>query len=80
MTCSAMPASSPVIRCTAAWAWSRCCSPRSRSFAAIERARRPAERRRSRDRVRRAPPAALIRSTVRAIVPMALANRPESVG
>jgi len=35
-----------------AWAASRCNSPRSFNFAAMERARRPAERRRSRDAVR----------------------------
>ena len=48
------------------------------ALAAIEQARRPAQRRRPRVRVALAP--ALIRSTVRAIEPIALANRPESVG
>jgi len=57
-----------------------CCAPRSLSFPAIARARRPAARRRSRERVCVAPPAAWIRLTVRAICPAALASSPESVG
>jgi hypothetical protein len=77
---SAMPASSPVRRRTAVCASSLAAAVRSRSLLAIDRARRPAARRRSREPVRVAPPAALIRSTVRAIVPTALANDPESVG
>jgi len=40
----------------------------------------PAEPRRSRARVRGAPPEPVIRATVRAIDPTAFANRPESVG
>jgi hypothetical protein len=54
--------------------------PAQLDLAAIERARRPAARRRSRERVRVAPPSALIRSTMRAILPTALASNPESVG
>ena len=72
MAASAVPASSPVIRCTSAWPGHDALV--SRSSAAIEQARRPAQRRRPRVRVRLAP--ALIRSTVRAIEPIALANSP----
>ena len=77
---SASPASSPVIRRTAAWAWSRVCAARSRSFAPIARAFVPAERPRSRSRVRTAPPAAWIRRPAAPIRRTALANNPESVG
>lgn len=75
----AMSPDSPVSRRTAVCASSLPAALRSRGLLAIDRARRPAAQRRSRDRVRVAPPA-LIRATVRAIVPTALASSPESVG
>jgi hypothetical protein len=73
-------ASSPVIRRTVAWASSRPAAVRSRSFAAIACARLPADRLRSRNRVRVAPPAAWIRRPVAAIRRITLASKPESVG
>lgn len=72
---SARAASSPVIRCTVAWASSRCCASRSFNLPAIARARRPAVRRRFRDRVRVASPSALIRSTARVIFVIAFGQR-----
>ena len=65
--CRARLASSPVMRATVACASSRAWALRSRRCAAIERTRRPAARLRSRNGVRVAPPAALIRLTRRDI-------------
>ncbi len=73
---SARSASSPVIRSTLALAWSL----RSFRCAEIDRARRPAARRRSRTLVRLAAPAAWIRATNVTISVIARTSNPESVG
>ncbi len=78
--CSASWTSSPVTRATVCWACSRLTAPRRCSFEANCRTRREAARRRSRNRVRVAPPTALTRATTRPILPIALARSPESVG
>jgi hypothetical protein len=71
---------SPVTSSTTACAWSPDCAWRSRSRELICRARRLTARLRSRNRVRPAAPAALIRATRRLILVTAWASRPESVG
>jgi hypothetical protein len=77
---SASPARAAVASATTRWASSLAWAPRSRSFEAICRARRPAAREWSGQRVRVAPPAALTRVTTRPILTTALANSPASVG
>ena len=73
---SARSASSPVIANTRSFA----CSLRSFRCAEIDRARRPAARRRSRTVVRDAAPAAWMRATSATISVIARTNSPESVG
>jgi hypothetical protein len=73
---SARSVSSPLIRNTLTLAWSL----RSFRCAEIDRARRPAARRRSRTLLREAAPAAWIRATSATIRVIARTNRPESVG
>ncbi len=73
---SASSASSPVIERTPALA----SSLRSLRCAEIDRARRPAERRRSRTLVRDAAPAPCTLATRAMIKVIALVSRPESVG
>jgi hypothetical protein len=73
---SARSASSPVIRSTLAFA----SSLRSFRCAEMDRARRPAARRRSRTVVRLAAPAAWMRATSDTISAIARTSSPESVG
>lgn len=70
----------PVPRVTAAYFSSLACAARERNFAAIACARFPAARLRSRTLVRLALPAAWICRPVAAMLRIARASNPESVG